>query len=270
MSTPFRSAFAAFCLCASSVAFAQGTIPSIGGIQPNMGTPPQSAASAADPTGFSKGLLESMKGQLQNVKALKHLPVRGLIMFEMKDGKIFLISEDGRLAIFGGRWVDVWEKKNIASIDDASTLDRINFVKLGVDPEEITSLKVGTGPRQVVVFADPSDPGTKGLADQMKALLVDFTFRVVLVPRKPGAPLELSRRLACAPDKATAGTSFLTGVYTNLPVPADDCKPIPMGKGLATAMALRLNRLPLVVRDDGYTASGPSIALSTTLSSAKH
>lgn len=251
---------------AGSLAFAQSGIPSIAGVQP-ADRAASGPLSVEQQMGFSRGFMNSMKDQIQNLKAAKRLPVRGLIILETKDGKTFLVSEDGRLAIIGGRWVDLWEKKQISSVDDAASLDRINFQKLGINPDEITTLKLGNGPRHIVVFADPVDKGTKGLVSQMSGLFSQFTFKVILVPSKaPESKLAISK-LACSPDRASASSAFLAGSYQSLPAPTPACDYTTVHRGISTAVAIRIPGLPLVVRDDGLTTFGPSISLASSLKS---
>lgn len=242
---------------------AQGALPPIAG-----NAPAPSASAPLTPEqqlGFSKGFLNSMKDQLQNFKAAKRLPVRGLILLEMKDGKTVLVSEDGRLAIIGGKWIDLWEKKQITSVQDAASLDRIDFAKLGLDVNEITSLRLGRGTRKVVVFADPIDKDTKGLVSQMTPLLNDYTFQIVFVPRKSGPSNDAIAKLVCAPDKGAAVSAFVSGAYQSLPPPSPSCDYTTARKGMTTAIALRIPGLPLVVREDGLTAHGPSISLASSL-----
>jgi thiol:disulfide interchange protein DsbC len=248
---------------AASSAHAQDGLPAIAGNAP---APSASAPLTVEQQfGFSKGFLNSMKEQMENLKAAKRLPVRGLILLEMKDGKTVLVSEDGRLAIIGGKWMDLWEKKQITSVEDAVTLDRIDFVRLGIDVNEITSLRIGRGSRKVVVFADPIDKDTKGLVAQMTPLLNDYTFHIVLVPRKTGPSNDAIAKLVCSPDKSAAVSAFTSGAYQSLPAPSPNCDYIPVRKGMTTAIALRIPGLPLVVREDGLTAHGPSISLVSSL-----
>ena len=215
--------------------------------------------------GFSRGFVNSMREQMENLKAAKRLPVRGLILIETKDGKTFLVSEDGRLAIMGGKWFDLWEKKQITSVQDAAILDRINFAKLGIDPDEITSLRIGSGSKRVVVFADPVDKDTKGLVSQIAPLSKEYTFQIVLVPRRSGEANKAIAKLACAPDKPTALAAFMSGAYSSLPDPTPSCDLLPVSKGMSTAVAIRIPGLPLVVRQDGLIAYGPKISLSASL-----
>lgn len=261
--------FACRLLASLAIALAASGAHAQQGLPPLAGNEPAPAASAPltleQQMGLSKGFLNSMKDQLQNMKAAKRLPVRGLILLEMKDGKTVLVSEDGRLAIMGGKWIDLWEKKQITSVEDAASLDRIDFARLGIDPNEITSLVIGRGSSKVVVFADPTDKDTKGLVSQMTPLLNDYTFRIVLVPRKTGPSNEAIAKLVCAPDRSAAVAAFISGVYQSLPAPSANCDYIPVRKGMTTAIALRIPGLPLVVRQDGVTAHGPSISLASSL-----
>lgn len=260
----------AVALCAAlgaSALHAQQGLPPIAG---NQAAEPSSAAASATASieqqmGFSKGFLNSMKEQMQNLKAAKRLPVRGLILIETNDGKTFLVSEDGRLAIIGGKWIDLWEKKQISSVQDAASLDRIDFKKLGLDPAEITSFTLGRGSRKVVVFADPIDKETKGLVSQMTPLMGEFSFQIVLVPRKSGESNAAIAKLACSPDKTAAVAAFTAGSYQSLPSPGPACDYRTVQKGMTTAVALRIPGLPLVVRDDGRTAHGSAISLASTL-----
>lgn len=247
----------------NGTASAQGALPSVGNAQP---APPPSPTDSLDASmGFSKGFLNSMKDELANLKAAKRLPVRGLVLVETKDGRTFLLSEDGRLAIMGGKWVDLWERKQITSAQDAAVLDRIRFNKLGINPEEIASIRIGQGARKVTVFADPTDPLTKDLVRQIRALTSEFTFNVVLVPRRPGEAKEVIAKLVCASDRASAQQAFMTGSFTALPAPHSACDYTTVAKGMTTAVAIRIPGLPLVVRDDGVTAFGASISLASTL-----
>jgi thiol:disulfide interchange protein DsbC len=249
----------AACTLLNSVAEAQvaGSLPSLAGIP---------AATASSPLApFSRSLKDALRDQAENVRAIKSLPVRGLVMIETKDGKTFLISEDGRLAIIGGRWVDLWEKRDIKSIADSSTLSRLDLARVGVDPAEITSLSLGTGAKTATLFLDPLCSQCPQLAKQVQALSTEFTFRIVLVPLKPGESLTASRKLSCATDRALASAAFYASSYGSLPDPPASCDGLTLGKGVAVAAALSIRQFPFLIRPDGLVAYGPSLDLAAAL-----
>ena len=197
----------------------------------------------------------ALKDQVQKIKATKHLPVQGLSIVETTDGKTFLVSDNGRFAVIGGRWIDLFEGKTITGIADSGTLDKLNLGRMGINVEEFFSYTIGDGEKVVTVFVDPACDECRSLVSQMQSLGRRFTFRVVILPLSGGPSGSAARRMSCSPDRALALQAFLTNSYSTLPADSPNCDVTPVQKAMVTAMVLGIRSTPYFIFPDYVTAS---------------
>jgi len=223
---------------------------------------PASRAATIPPLG--DGVL---RDQADKVKATKRLPVYGLSIVETVDGMVFLISDNGRFAVIGGRWVDLWEGKNISGIADSGSLDKINFGRMGINVDEFSPFVVGSGPKSVIAFVDPTMDQSRPVLRQMESLGKQFTFKVVLLPLHGGSSGAAARRIHCAPNRSLAMAALLNGALDSLPAPKPDCDVSPVQKSMIAATVLGIRTLPFFILPDFTTASvrGTDVALVDVL-----
>lgn len=205
-----------------------------------------------------------MRDQVDRLKAVKKLPVHGLTMIETEDGKVFLLSDNGRLAIIGGRWVDLYEGKNIGSIDDAASLDKLNLSRMGIKVEDFAPWTIGSGPKRVTAFIDPLCDECRALVKQMPAMGGQYTFQVVLLPLSGGPSGLAARRMLCSPDKQLALDAMLNNAFESLPKDSPDCDVTPAQKALIAASVLGIRSVPYFIHPD-FTVSTVNKGASKSL-----
>lgn len=210
--------FLRFVLAAAAAAYLSGPAYSQSSVRPPaMNIPP-----------LGEGVL---RDQVDKIKGVKRLPVNGLSIVETTDGSVFLLSDNGRFAVIGGRWVDVWEGKNISGIADSVSLDKINFARMGINVDEFSPYVIGSGPKNVLVFVDPAMDETRAVVRQMAPLGKQYTFKVVLLPLNGGPAGAAARRLQCSPDRGLSLNALINGGLESLPVPKPDCDVSPSPEG---------------------------------------
>ena len=199
------------------------------------------------------------------IKQSKRLPAQGLSLIETTDGKTFIVSDNGRLAIIGGRVIDLWQAREIRSIADSESLDRINLRRMGIKPSDLSRLSVGTGPERVTVFVDPICEPCRLLLADMERFKSTHTFDVVVYPVQGGASGAASRRIQCTADTSLALKAMASGSYTSLPEPAKDCDVNPVQKALITGAVLGIRSVPFLIFQDGRSAYGSGLNLASAL-----
>lgn len=199
-----------------------------------------------------------LRDAVDQVKAVKRIPVNFFTMIETNDGKVFLVSDNGRLAILGGRWIDLWEGQNITNIADSASLDKVNFARMGIDLQEFSPFVVGHGPQSIAIFVDPTDDHARQLVRSLKPYYPKYTFNIILAPLNGEVAGTSARRMHCSPDKALALDAFLNNAIRTLPVELPTCDPTPVQKAMLTALIMGFRQSPFVILPDKTTLSGPS------------
>lgn len=222
------------------------------------------AGTASGVRNFSEALTQGIGVGADQIKATKRLPVQGMSIIETTDGKVFVASDNGRIAIIGGRIIDLYESRQINGIADAESLDKINLRRMGVRPAELATFVIGTGPEQVTVFVDPVCEPCRRLVADMQSFARTHTFYVVLYPAN-GQAGQVARRITCSPDKALSLQAFIAGSYATLPEAARDCDVSLVQKGMITASVLGVRSVPFMIFSDGHTAYGSSVKLASAL-----
>lgn len=199
------------------------------------------------------------------IKQSKRLPVQGMSLIETTDGKTFVVSDNGRLAIIGGRVIDLWKAREIRSIADSESLDRIDLQRMGIKASDLTRLSVGTGPERVTVFVDPICDPCRQLISDMERFTSTHTFDIVVYPVQGGPSGAASRRIHCSSSPSLALKAMAAGSYTSLPEPAKDCDVNPVQKALITGAVLGIRSVPFLIFKDGTSAYGSSLSLASSL-----
>lgn len=209
-----------------------------------------SAAPATEKNELPPLAQQSLQGTINNIRATKKLPVYGLSIVETTDGKVALVSDNGRLAIIGGRWVDLWAGKAFTDIEQSGSLDKIDLKRMGIDINEFAPFRIGSGPKKISVFVDPLCDECRALTKQMAGFGKDYTFNVVLLPFKTAESGIAARRLHCAPDKALALTAFMQNALDSVPAETGNCDVSAVQKAMVTAVVLSIRTAPFFVLED--------------------
>lgn len=221
---------------------------------------PSSAAEQKKPPGLPALGQASQIDPTQQVKGVKRLPVTGLAIVETSGGQTYLVSDNGRVGIIGGRWMDMWEGKPFTNIEDSASLDKLNFGRMGIDLDDFSPWVIGTGRRAVTVFVDPVCESCRQLVRQMEAMGKDYTFKVVLLPLAGKESGAAARKMHCSPNRQLALQAFLNNSYGSLPEPAQTCDVLPIQKAMVTSLILGVKATPYAVLPDFTTVSGPAVA----------
>ena len=199
------------------------------------------------------------------ITATKRLPVQGLSIVETSSGKSFLVSDNGRLAIVGGRIIDLFENREIHGISDAASLDKIDLARLGIKPSELATFTIGTGDQEAVLFIDPLCDKCRTLISEVTAFSKNYTFHILLYPLRGGRSGVVSRAITCSPNKQLALQALITGHFETLPAPSSSCDVSAVQKAIVTGAALHVNRTPFLILPNGKTHSGDALRLSEAL-----
>ena len=214
---------------------------------------------AQEPTKTPSALPQLSNGvfrdQVDKISATKRLPVYGLSIVETTDGKVFLVSDNGRFAVIGGRWIDLWEGRNITGISDSGSLDKLNFGRMGINVDEFSPFIIGNGPKAILAFVDPVCDECRAMVRQMVEYGKEYTFKVVVLPLRGQPSGVAARRLQCSPDRKMAMDAFLSGSYTSLPEPAPTCDVNPIQKAMIAATVLGIRSTPLLILPDFTTVN---------------
>jgi len=191
------------------------------------------------------------------------LPVSGFNALEV-DGQIHYISDNGRFVITGQMY-DVISQKFIDTFSDVKEVaTKINFTKMGLNPDTLNSFSMGEGNKTVIVFVDPVCDICQQVYTEAEKLSKDYTFKFVAIPAFGEKSNELTKKLSCLDDKAKGMEALKTGTVHELKTPVP-CDTTLNDKTLLTAHMLRINGVPFVVSPNGNIARGQVMNLKAWL-----
>jgi len=182
------------------------------------------------------------------------LPLNNMNLIRTQSGRTYLISSDGRY-VFQGDLVDVWNGKRIKSVKELNALsDRINFKYLGISPEKMFTLDMGTGNADVFIFSDPNCSLCHQLLKKIKnskQLKQHFRFHAVITPVLSETSMKKSKRLAAldAKNPKAAIEAFINNDFSN---DATTYEQVPgIEYNLLVAKALSIRNFPYIVNSAG-------------------
>ncbi|KZL22686.1 Thiol:disulfide interchange protein DsbC precursor [Pseudovibrio sp. Ad37] len=131
------------------------------------------------------------------INRIVELPVDGLRAIE-KEGKIFFLSTNGRF-VLSGQIVDVWQRKPLDTFEQIREAAlKLDVRAYGVDPDELNTITIGAGPKEVIMFTDPLCSICHSVLDEAKDLMQEYTFKLILVPALGNRSNQLIRSLFCS------------------------------------------------------------------------
>jgi thiol:disulfide interchange protein DsbC len=189
-----------------------------------------------------------------SIKSVKNLPISGVKIIESDKG-IFFVSENGRFA-WKGPIYDMWNGKNVASIEDADTVvNHIDIKKIGLNPDQLATLTIGQGDQEEVIFVSSDCPHCQKLLQQAMELRDKYRFKVVLVPMGQKS-MEHTKQLLCTKDKEAAVKALVNGKFETLGSADCGSDQAPLQHTLVAARILGLRSVPLLIRHDGQVQTG--------------
>ena len=204
--------------------------------------------------------LKKLQGMLQVTQPLR---IGNMFAVEAKPGNMIWFSQDGRY-FFKGTMYDLFSgMKPLRNINDVREYAlKTNYRRLRLDPDELSSAKIGSGPRHVVVYVDPEAEITRRIiADVLKyPQRADFTFWFVVVPSESEESKKLARTFYCAREagNASVGNMLAKGTLKDAAYSYSDkdCTDYNWNKTVTAAYYTGVDVLPFYVGDDGRTSRG--------------
>ncbi|QEU26674.1 DsbC family protein [Pseudomonas luteola] len=182
------------------------------------------------------------------------LPVDGMKVLQ-SEGKLYFISGNGRY-VFRGEVYDTWLQSHIDTIAQAQeSSSRILLSKMGVKVDDLLSIRMGHGAKEVVFFTDPQCSYCHALANEANQYTSEYTFVFVPVPALGDESNRLIKRLACARDERQQLDALLNGTIEQLET-LNKCPEEKYAKSLVTANLLGVDGIPYLISDDGRVSRG--------------
>jgi hypothetical protein len=154
----------------------------------------------------------------------------------------------------------VWNGEQIESIDEMERLsDRVDFKYIGVKSDKMFTLNMGTGPKEVFIFADPNcSICHKLISDIRKSKLIqkNYTIKIVITPLLKKSSVEKSKKLAglAKRDMDRAIDAFIENSFDN--IQATDEAVDGIDYNLLVARALSIRNFPYLVNPQGLMHIG--------------
>jgi thiol:disulfide interchange protein DsbC len=169
---------------------------------------------------------------------------------------VWFISGNGRWVVRGEAY-DLWRGERLRDFDAVRASTRtIRLDGLGPIWDDLAPLSFGSGPRDVVVFADPRCPVCETLIAGLRAHENRFRIVVLQIPLLGEASGRLVKSVHCAADRGAA----LAAVRDHAPaaglVQRADCDGAPILRRLATAQLIGLQAVPFMIHADGRFIEG--------------
>ncbi|MFA5110217.1 MAG: DsbC family protein [Desulfobaccales bacterium] len=188
------------------------------------------------------------------IKTVKNLPIQGVKLIESDKGTFF-VSENGRFA-WKGPIYDLWNGKNVATIEDADTVvNHIDIKKIGLDPDKLATLTLGKGDKEEIIFVSTDCPHCRDLLQQAVKLGEQYRFKVVMVPMGQKS-MEHTKQILCTKDQQASLQALVSGKFEALGSGECGSDLQPLQHTLVAARILGLRSVPFMIRHDGKVQTG--------------
>lgn len=243
---------------------ALGLLPVLLALSVNQATAQTSSTTPKTDTEMTADVKEIMR----SIDEVKRLPVTGLSFIKAGD-KSFLITDNGHFVVAGNfKLVDMWRGKQITSVADTLGIEKVDLRKIGINPDQLSTLTVGTGKREVTIFTDPQCDHCHDLISQIEPLAKDYTFKLVVVPVLGSKSAELTKQLLCNKDKAQSLQALLAKDYSTLPPlvrQEGSCDLKPLQKAVVATKMLEIQGVPFIYLPSHNTFKGAVKSFKTLL-----
>lgn len=197
-----------------------------------------------------------------DVEDMVQVPDGPYYAVQSKNGSVLFISSTGRYVI-GGVVFDIWSKKPLSNVKEMRySFSHIDLKTLGVKPEELKVIYIGSGVKEVSFFVDPNCLWCHKLIEQTTndaSLKSEYKFAIYPVPALGPASFEKVKRLYCAKD--TSSEILLDALMHDktLSLPQEEkCDTSGLDKRLIVSEAIGVRSVPFIVGADGrYTTGMP-------------
>jgi thiol:disulfide interchange protein DsbC len=209
-----------------------------------------------------------VKDVMRSVDEVKRLPVTGLSMVKAGD-KTFLITDNGHFVVAGNfKLVDMWQGKIIGSVADTKGIEKVDLRKIGFNPDELSTLTIGKGKKEVTIFVDPQCNYCHELIAQLEPLGNEYAFKLVLIPVLGKESAEISKKLICNKDKEQSLKALIAKDYSTLPALVREegsCDLKPLQKAVVATKLLDIQGVPFVFLPSKNTFKGGVKSFKTLL-----
>lgn len=166
--------------------------------------------------GFSQySYADTKKGPNSMIDAIESLPMGNMKAIET-NGEIVFVSQNGRFVI-RGQLHDSWQRKKLETMNDmVYAVNHIDVKALGLKPENLNTLTVKGGDKEVYAFVDPLCGYCKVFIKDAKTKTAEYTFHIVVVPALGDESDKLSRQIFCAVNKDSAVDAMLNNKIGSL------------------------------------------------------
>lgn len=190
----------------------------------------------------------------KSISQITVLPVTGVSMVETSDGKMVLMSSNGRF-VFDGVF-DTWNDKNIETTSDVKKFaQRINIDHIKLQLDDLHHYKYGSGDKRVTVFIDPKCGYCKRMIDSMANLTEEYTFNIFPVGLLGKESQKILNNLSCStPEEGL--NAIISHNYNDLKSHDKNCNPQKSMKTLATARVFGVNAVPFSISSNHITRRG--------------
>lgn len=219
-----------------------------------------------------KGNPEQEKADLEMVKEMLQvaspLPVRSLIAVEA-NGNLVLMSENQRFIIKGSVYDAFNNMKELKTAADIRQYAfKTDYRRLGLDPETLNSARIGSGPLNVVIYADPLSEKTHQLMTEAMELpdLENYSFYFVMMPALTEESKLAALKFYCAREAGNpeAGNLLYQGRLSELK--ETQCDSTVWDRTMSAAYYTGVDVVPFFVGVDGSISRGiPQEGMSSWL-----
>ena len=191
------------------------------------------------------------------------------------DGRIMYLVDNGRFA-FVGKMVDIWNRKELSTIEDiADAVSHINLKRMGFSTEKVHSITVGKGKEHVTIFIDPQCGWCHKLLAEINSKpewMDKYTWDFVIVPVLGDRSQKLSKKLFCAKtkdqqvlfDAVRNGARTIDGLEQ-----VEKCDTTVFDQTKVISQALGLRGVPMVIAPDGRFTRGKPKDLTAFLNNTE-
>jgi thiol:disulfide interchange protein DsbC len=137
------------------------------------------------------------------IDAIESLPMGNMKAIET-NGEIVFVSQNGRFVI-RGQLHDSWQRKKLETMNEmVYAINHIDVKALGLKPDNMNTLTIKGGDKEVYAFVDPQCEYCKHFIKEARSNKEQYTFHIVVVPALGDESDKLARRIFCAANKDRA------------------------------------------------------------------
>lgn len=226
----------------------------------------QTVAKKAD----AKTTTSPADGEVPGISKIVNLGITSMRAVASEDGTILYIADTGRF-VFTGRMLDVWQQKELKTIDEIErATQRVYLDSMGYDKTSYSSYKLGTGSKRTVIFVDPHCGWCHQLISEAKAdpeLMKEYTFVFHVIPILGADSQTYAKKLWCsvATDEEKL-QAMLDGDEAVNALPASaQCDMDMQDRTVYLSKIIRVSGVPFVIAPDGRVSQGKPADLKAFL-----